>query len=429
MRNDKKIVLHPATNEENNSFVGIRIKNDAIHFYYPESYSLSTVDDKKSFRHDVINIIRTISLAKSKSSTDSTGDDGIAQSEQFPILSYLWIIRDYLSNGYYRNSEKIYRTNGKGKVNWKKTLETQPIISNGNIIYNNIVVEVRNECDDLITEAHKWCVFASVRKIGWLFGISEKSVFVPRIADSRIKNYIRSIKVELLRTFDDTKKMRLTHMLKVLIGVDDSDRTREIIYGVDKYHYVYEQMVDYLFSNVKDITKYNPNAQWYLKKNDFAPTVASSLRPDTIRLVPIGEDTTGTEKVAYVLDAKFYRFGITGKESDLPTTTSIQKQITYGDNIICNLKQTENIQCVYNAFILPYNKHSNTLGCTENLEYIGYSEADWRNDGLPHTRICAFLIDTKHLISAWTQGNCEEDIEKLISEIEKATKNKDLQSV
>lgn len=422
MGNDKKIVLHSVTNEEHNSFVGIRIKNGEIHLHYPESYALSAIDDKKSFRHDVISIIRTISLAKSKSATSTTSDNGIAQSDQFAIVSYLWIIRDYLANGYYRNHEKVYRINSKGKINWKKTLETQPIISNGNVIYNNVVVEVRNECDDLITAAHKWCVFDSIRKIGWLFGIDERSVFIPCTADSVIKNYIRAIKAELMRTFDDSKKMRLTHMLKVLTGVDDSDRTREIVYGVDKYHYVYEQMVDYLFSNVSDITKYNPNARWYLKKNDFAPTNASSLRPDTIRLVPLAGDVTGTEKVAYVLDAKFYHFGTTGNESDLPTTTSIQKQITYGDNIICNLRKAENIQYVYNAFILPYNKHNNKFGYTEDLEYVGYSEANWRNDGLSHTRICAFLIDTKHLISAWAQGNCEADIQKLIFEIEKATK-------
>ena len=428
MNNDKKIVLHPVTNEEHNSFVGIRIKNDEVHLHYPESYELSSQEDKKAFRHDVIDIIRTISLAKSKSTPNSTSNNGISQSEQFAIMSYLWIIRDYLSNGYYRNTEKIYRTNGKGKVNWKKTLETQPIISNGNIIYNNVVVEVRNECDDLITAAHKWCVFDSVRKIGWLFGINEKSVFVPRTPDSVIKNYIRTIKMELLRTFDDAKKMLLSHMLKVLTGVDDSDRTREIVYGVDKYHYVYERMVDYVFSNVSDITKYNPNANWYLRKNDYKPSEASSLRPDTIRLEPIKESATD-EKVAYVLDAKFYRFGTTGNVSDLPTTTSIQKQITYGDNIICNLQQKENIQCVYNAFILPYNKHNNIFGYVEDLEYIGFSEANWRKDELSHTRICAFLIDTKHLISIWSQGNCVEDIKKLIEEIGNATKNESLQSV
>lgn len=420
MNDDKKIILHSVTNEEQNSFVGLRIRNGEIHFHYPESYQLSDKSDKKAFRHDVVNIIRTISLAKSKSAINTNNDSGIAPNDQFAIMSYLWIIRDYLSNGYYRNSEKIYRTNGKGKINWKKTLETQPIISNGNVIYNNVIIEVRNDCDDIITEAHKWCVFDSVRKIGWLFGLNEKSVFVARTADSVIKKYIRAIKTELMRTFDDVKKVRLNHMLRVLTGVDDSDRTREIVYGVDKYHYVYERMVDYVFSNVTDITKYNPNAKWYLRKNGYAPKDASSLRPDTIRLEPISNGSSVGEKVAYVLDAKFYRFGTTGNEGDLPTTTSIQKQITYGDNIICNLQKKENISCVYNAFVMPYNRSNNPFGYDSDLEYIGYSEANWRNDELAHTRICAFLIDTKHLISVWSQGNCTEDIAKLIDEIGKA---------
>lgn len=417
MNNEKKIILHSVTNEEHNSFVGLRIKNGEIHFHYPESYDLSDENDKKSFRYDVVNIIRTISLAKSKTSSISLSDSGVHQSEQFAIMSYLWIIRDYLSNGYYRNSEKIYSVNGKGKINWKKTLDTQPIISNGNIIYNNVVVEVRNDCDDVITEAHKWCVFDSVRKIGWLFGLSEKSVFVSKTADSVIKKYIRAIRTELKRTFDDVKKARLNHMLKVLMGVDDSDRTKEIVFGVDKYHYVYERMVDYTFSNIDDITKYNPNAKWYLKKNAFEPKDASALRPDTILL----DTKQNGEKVAYVLDAKFYRFGTTGKESDLPTTTSIQKQITYGDNIICNLQEKENIKQVYNAFVMPYNKHNNIFDYKENLEYVGYSEANWRNDKLSHTRICAFLLDTKHLISTWSHGNSEEDVKKLIEEIGRAT--------
>ena len=426
MNNETKIILHSVTNEEHNSFVGIRIRNGEIHFHYPESYdlgsaagkntlTLDSIVDKKAFRVDVVNILRTISLAKSRSTANNSSDTGFSQSEQFAVMSYIWLIRDYLSNGYYRNSEKIYRTNGKGKINWKKTLETQPIVSNGNIIYDKIVVEVRNDCDDVITEAHKWCIFDSVRKIGWLFGINSKSVFVPRATDSVIKKYISAIKTELARTFDDIKKMRLNHMLKTLTGVDDSDRTKEIVYGVDKYHYVYERMVDYVFSNVSDITKYNPNAQWYLSKNQFKPTDASSLRPDTVRLVP----KAGTEeKVAYIIDAKFYRFGTTGSESDLPSTTSIQKQITYGDHIITNLKAVDNIDSVRNAFVIPYNKKKNGLGCSEDLEYIGYAKANWRSDKLSHEKVHAFLIDTKHLISTWSQGNCSEDIEKLVTDIE-----------
>jgi len=433
---DKRIYLVRSTNEENNAFVGVRIRNDSIEFHYPESYDLSgienvsTVKDIKAFRRDMIDILHTISLAKTRSSSMKRTENGVSSTKNFTLMSYLWIIRDYISNGLYRNAEKIYRNNAKGKINWKRTLSTQPIISNGNIIYNNLVVEVNNDCDTVITEAHRLCIYDSVRNIGWLFGINEKAFFVPTPPASLIKKYINTIKVELKKTFDDAKKLRLNHMLKVLSGVDSSKQVAEIVYGVDKYHYIYERMVDALFGNVIDITKYNPNASWFMMRgaSQYEKKDASSLRPDTIRIDPYPKTylVDSTTKTAYVLDAKFYRYGTTGKLDDLPETTSIQKQITYAAHIKTNIEQEENIKAIHNAFVLPYNKNKNAFGFTNNLEYIGFSKANWVNpksgeDDVVH----AFLIDTKHLISSWSQGNCKDDIDKLISDIEEYVKNHD----
>ena len=56
----------------------------------------------------------------------------------------------------------------------------------------------------------------------------------------------------------------------------------------------------------------------------------------------------------------------------------------------------------------------------ENLEYIGFSKANWQgnnNENVVH----AFLLDTKHLISSWAHGNCKEDIEKLVKDIDAYT--------
>lgn len=422
MKADERMIhTKAATNEDNNSFVGIRIKSDRIDFHYPESYDLSPISDIKSFRRDLLSILRTISLAKTTSSPLSTTENAAGKDNNFALISYLWIIRDYLANGFYRNQEKHYRLNGKGKVNWKKTLETQPIISNGNVIYNNLVVETKNDCDDIISDAHRLCVFDSVKKLGWLFRIDERTVRVPVAGNGTVKKYITAIKAELLRTFDDTKRLRLSHMLKVLAGVDDNQKLDEIVYGVDKYDYIFERMLDALFGNVDDMKKYNPNANWYLLKNNLKATEASSLRPDTIRIEPAQSDDPVQEngKIAYIIDAKFYRFGTTGQEKDLPETTSIQKQITYGDHIISNLQAADHIISARNAFIMPYNKNNNTLGCSGNLEYIGYTKANWRSNQLSHEKVHAFLIDTKHLISSWMHGNCQDDIEKLIRDIEK----------
>ena len=470
----KRVYLVPSTNEDNNAFVGVRIRNESIEFHFPESYDLEgiqdvdgelTIKDLKPFRRDMVDILRTISLAKTRSFATQKTENGVSNTQSFAFMSYLWIIRDYITNGIYKNTEKIYRNNAKGRVNWKKTLATQPIISNGNIIYSNLVVETINDCDNIITDAHRLCIYNSVCKVGWLFGINEKAFHVPSPTKSLLKKYVNTIKTELKKTFDDTKKNRLNHMLKVLMGVDDSKKISEIIYGVDKYHYIYERMVDAIFSNIVDIKKYNPNASWFIKKDEtLEEKEASSLRPDTIRIdsdskTYLYDETT---KTAYVLDAKFYRYGTTGNKDDLPETTSIQKQITYATHIKTNLGKEEKIEHIHNAFILPYNKNKNEFDFHDNLVYIGFSKANWVKDdskslanvkqlisSLPQVGneeglkelvkiveayaneydntnngvVHAFLIDTKHLVSSWSQGNCKEDIDKLIDDIEIYVKN------
>lgn len=432
---DKRIYLVRSTNEDNNAFVGVRIKNESIEFHYPESYDISgvedvsTIKDIKAFRRDMIDILHTISLAKTRSSSMQKTENGISSAKNFTFMSYLWIIRDYISNGIYRNTEKIYRNNAKGKINWKRTLSTQPIISNGNVIYNNLVVEVNNDCDTIITEAHRFCVYDSVRKTGWLFGINEKAFYVPSPTENLLKKYINTIKVELKKTFDDVKKLRLNHMLKVLSGVDDSKNVSEIVYGVDKYHYIYERMVDAIFGNVIDMKEYNPSASWFIMKSPdtYKEKEASHLRPDTIRF----EDTPKTclfdnaTKTAYILDAKFYRYGTTCLETDLPETPSIQKQVTYAEHLMKYWKdhKKENVKAVHNAFVLPYNKNNNAFEFNNNLEYIGFSKANWTDND--KNVVHAFLIDTKHLIASWSQGNCKEDIDKLIKDIEEYVEKHD----
>lgn len=426
----KQIYCVPSTNEENNSFVGVRIRNKNIEFHYPESYNITgwdeekkCVTDIKELRRDIIEVLHTISLAKTRTSASQLTENGISYTYNFALVSYLWIIRDFFANGFYRNKEKLYKNNAKGKVNWKKTLNTQPIISKGNVIYNNLIAEVNNDSDTIITDAHKFCIYDSVRKIGWLFGIPENAYFVVSPTNSLIKKYITAIQREIINTFDDIKKIRLNHMLKVLLGVDDSKHISEIVYGVDKYHYIYERMVDALLGNVTDIETYNPNATWNVMQthNTFADYKASSLRPDTLYMKPATYLVNAKTRTAYVLDAKYYRYGTTGVIKDLPETASIQKQVTYGDNLFKNFSDI-NVKVIRSAFVLPFNKEKSKFdglknSNNENMAYLGFAKANWRN-GDEHEVVHAFLIDTKHLISSWSYGNCQDDIDSLIDDIQ-----------
>lgn len=120
-----------------------------------------------------------------------------------------------------------------------------------------------------------------------------------------------------------------------------------------------------------------------------------------------------------------YRFGTTNEAADLPETTSIQKQITYGDY----LKKNSNIKVkdIRNAFILPYNMYSNKFSTNDLIHYIGFSMAEWKeNTKNKYESIYAFLIDMKHVIQFWNKHNHENDIVSLIKLIEDVVKAKEI---
>ena len=407
------INFYPVTNKDDDSFVGIRIHNNRIDFYYPETYNLDTSSVDK-YRNDVIAILQTISLAKTHVPAKAKIESSFSNNGALPIISYLWIIRDYLMNGFYVNREKILKRNQNGKVDWKRTINSEPIVSKGNIIYNNITVLITNNLDNLIVDIHKYCVKLSIDFLGWLFGINNSNFIEPRGFGKEVRElYIDALGKELNSTYDDMKKMRLSHMLSIIEGLSDRQNQSEIVYGVDSYAYIFERMINSIFGN-KDATQFNPSAYWLLEKNNFESIKSSDLRPDTIL---VKDDTI------YILDSKFYRFGYTGEESDLPETTSIQKQITYGDFIKKN-KVGPDIKKIRNAFILPYNKDDNKLNLKEKIEYVGYAKADYRNGNDDHEIIHAFLIDLKYVVQTWNKQNHNDDVEALISDIEKIHKEK-----
>ncbi len=402
-----KIEFHPVTNKIDDSFVGIKIHNNKIDFYYPETYDMDFSSAENSKR-DVISILQTISIAKTHTPSEVKIESSFSNNNALPIVSYLWLLRDYLMNGFYVNREKNIKQNQKGKIDWKKTINSNPIVSKGNVIYKDITVSTMNNFDNIIVKIHKYCLTLSINLLGWLFGIKNSS-FIDNLEFGKETRalYIYALKKELDNTYEDLKKLRLIHMLTIIEGLGDKPNQNEIVYGVDSYAYIFERMINSIFGN-KDATKFNPSADWYLVQNGYTPFKSSDLRPDTILI---------HNNIAYVLDSKFYRFGFTGDNKDLPETTSIQKQITYGD-FIKNNKMGDEIQKVRNAFILPYNKNKNKLSLKKDLEYIGYSKTDYRKGTEDHEIIHSFLIDLKHVVMTWNKRNHGDDVSILIEQIE-----------
>lgn len=400
----KNFFPHKVTGKNDDSFVGFKIKGNEIHFYYPESYRFDA--ESISMRNDIVDLLRTISIAKTKSTILSQANNVNNETGEFALLSYLWVINDFLINGFYINREKLYKTNQSGKINWKRTMQSQPIVSNGNIIYPNITVEVKNTVDNILVDIHRHCVKRSIDFIGWLFNLSSNFIEGKPVNETIKKLYISTLRKELDRTFDDEKRLRLRHLLNVMLGLD-SRINNEFVYGVDSYYYIFERMIDSIFGNIKDLRDFNPKAKWQLAKNNYKETDSSNLRPDTIIV---------KDKDVFIIDSKFYRFGYTGNEEDLPETTSIQKQITYGDFIQTNVTKID-VQNIYNAFLLPYDKKREVFSSEDNIQYIGFAKSTWKDNTKKHELVHTFLIDLKHVVKTWNRYNHENDVSFLIREI------------
>lgn len=398
-----RISIHKSTGKENDTFVGVRIENSDIFFSYPVSFDLRTNNDY-NLRKDIILVLQSLKLANTDfNKLNSNGAEGKENSNV--INSYLRIILDFLNNGFYTNREKIYKTNQRGKVSRKRTLRNQPIISNGNVIYNNIVVETKSNSDDLLLKIHKFCVRKSIILLGWLFNLNPNMIEEIH-CDKNL--FTQTIKKELEHTFDDMKKIRFRNILSVLT---DSNADKQItadkcVYGVNNYDHVFECMINELF-NGEDQKQFYPSSRWYVYKNSLftAKDENKPLRPDTVIV-------DKNANIAYVLDAKNYI------EGSLPTTDSIQKQITYGDFIKNN--KIKGVIEVRSAFIIPYNRNFNNLGLDNTFEYYGYAKTDWRTNNQSHEIIHAFMIDMRYVLENWQTSDGRAITKQLIVGIEKA---------
>lgn len=404
------LIKIPSTGKIDDQFIGIKISNNQIEFHYPESFDISEDDDV--LRKEILAVLRTISLAKTTTKDMSSYNSQYRNDDVFPLGAYLWMINDYLTYGRYENREKIYVRGNGGRVNWKRTMHSNPIISDGNIIYSDIVTEKRKHKDNILTEIYNFCVQKSIDSIGWLYGISfdANGVDYYRLFKNNKRVYISVINTELTHTFDDYKKTRLQNMKNVITGLDDAlVNTREIVYGVDSYEYVYERMIDSMFSNIQNIKEFYPSASWDMVL-ESKPVKSSDLRPDTVMI---------KDKKIYILDAKYYRYGTTFKTKDMPETTSVQKQITYGEFV--KKVKAGMYEDVYSAFILPYSKTQNAHKdkFNEDMVFVGIGEADWiEQDETSSRKVVAILLDTKFLIENWTHKN-DDNMNQLISLIEK----------
>ena len=194
-------------------------------------------------------------------------------------------------------------------------------------------------------------------------------------------------------------------MLAIIDDLDDSENPKYFTYGTSRFEYVWEAMIDKAYG-IREKEQYFPSTMWNIKSRSYAN---SELFPDSIMI---------WNNNVYVLDAKYYKYGATRIASDLPQSSSINKQITYGE-FIAEQEQFAKLHgkdyAVYNAFLMPF--------CSSDQEdvllNIGEATSNWKSNSKTYERVQGILIDVKYLMKCYSHRK-ETEIGKLVEKIEEA---------
>lgn len=380
-------------NKNEDTFVGLKCENGEFSVHFPLGFEVSA--DDKELRKDIILLLDTIASTTAKMDSNIYNPAKQYDHTMFPIQAYMAIIKDYYERGYYKERETQYIVAKRGKIDWNRTIKTQrPYVQNNNVFYLDFVTKKNqvNE-DELISLIHEYCVYESFCKIGWLF-----TAHIPKTP--RIKYNEKLFKSVLLqkisKTFNDRNRKLFRDMLAIVVYEGDSNAGNDYKYGTDRFEYVWENLIDRVYG-IAGKEKYFPKTSWIIDGKKYEN---ACLEPDTIML------WNGN---VYVLDAKYYKYGVTRRPSDLPESTSINKQITYGEYIAEQEKfkqlHGESFK-VFNAFLLPYES------VEANVMNIGLAISDWKTNKKAYELVQGILVDVKYLMKAFV-ARTENDIAEL----------------
>ena len=391
--------VYNANLNEKDYFVGIKYENDRLRINFPLGYKKAVTEEE--LKRDVLNLIGVLSsLSDSNESFIQKQKVSHKEIVVFPIHAYLYLIKDFLSNGYYFEKEVVYEKSTHGKANWTKTVkQVKPFLQDSSIFYTEFITrKIKHNENQLISQIHQYCVWESFSKIGWLF-----SSFIP--VKPRIKFnkslFLSIIKSKVSQTFNEKTILLFNYMIDVIEFLDKSCETKNFTYGTNEFEYIWEMMVDSVFGE-KNKTKYYPHCYWEIEGKEYSSDQIefrqSSLRPDTIMITDKGSEN----QRIFVLDSKYYKYGESKQLNHLPMSGSIIKQIAYAEYIENkeNIGELNKSKAIYNAFIMPFESKN-----SKNMKVVGSAKADYKIGDKSYYNIKAILIDTKFLMENYVHND------------------------
>lgn len=393
------------TNKDEDTFVGVQCLDGDIKINFPLGFSLDSTSDS-TLRKDILLLLNVLRNFTQQQFNSVPKSNFVAKNSTFPLFAYLYVLKDYVMRGYYKENIVEYHKSKTGKINWSRTIKTQrPYIQDLNVFYLDFITKktVVNE-NELITLIHQYCVYKSFQMLGWLY--TNYLPVKPQLKFNQ-KLFINILKRKLANTFNDADKLLFKNLIVIVNNENDySLDNLSFSFGTNRFEYIWEKMIDRVYGETNK-TDYFPKTHWHIYNSENIITASENapLEPDTIMI---------NDNNIFVLDAKYYKYGVTRRSFDLPGTSSISKQITYGEYIFKN-KRSNSKTKVYNAFIMPFNS---SVQSENRIQYIGTATSEWKNNDFDYEKVLGILVDVKYLMQITNSKNYDaiNELSNLIEE-------------
>ena len=381
LENDKdafdKLLKYSIFNEDKGKFqvkfVGVILINDFVINCYPKYIPKDIVELKDDFKQ-VLKVIKK--YRKLHENIDY-------QNEELKDISYnqlsmmIFFLEDYYERGIYTNTQKTFKINGTGEIDWDRTINcTHPLIKDNKPYYVELYTKYNlNDLDNYFRLLHEHIITTCSKRLEEA-GLLELFDLTPiELSDKDQEDFgdddfiLDKLKKELNVEFNSHKRKLLKSMHTFIEEKNSfSNKNFLTVYGTSKYNVIWEEMCSKVFKNklnktLKELNlgdfsnielkKIIERPKWIINGID-EPKETKPLEPD---LITFYRDTF------IILDAKYYNLDFSDDNlTGQPGLESITKQYLY-ELAFKQFIEDNYFNHVKNAFLFPtYDENIDNKG-------------------------------------------------------------------
>ncbi|MFC5773227.1 LlaJI family restriction endonuclease [Ectobacillus antri] len=309
-------------------------------------------------------------------------------TEVFEIVQ--WLFEDYRQNGLIHTQRRSEQINGKGRIDWSKTLSKQtPVFIKKKLFYLDLITSKNDLVSDPdVTLIHAFVLKEATKRFGWLYNFDFEFSFdsIPY----NLKQMQYKLQKALSNTYVDREMVLLKKLLSYLKQVSNEKKSDNLSFLVTPFfNNIWEKICANFVGDVPALHAMIPNPYWVFEKQLYR----TAQIPDILFQI---------DHSIIIFDAKYYR--IKAGLDKLPGWGDIVKQLFYA------LSMKKGFNEVFNVFLFPDTR-------ANVFEFLGYASVENREDEFGE--VLAFGIDIETAMKFYVN---ELSVEKRIEFLKKLIK-------